>query len=64
MVSSPPILMQLCGIRDNEKASFFSGYFFDSVLNIMLSMAYYTGLNHGFATQFVQDYYERNQVFL
>lgn len=64
MVSSPPILMQLCGIRDIDKASFFSGYFFDSVLNIMLSMVYYTGLNYGFATRFIQEYYERNQVFL
>lgn len=64
MVSSPPILMQLCGIRDNEKDSFFSGYFFDSILNIMLSMTYYTGLNYRFATRFVQEYYERNQVFL
>ena len=63
MVSSPPILLQLCGIRDNEQDSFFSGNFFDSVLNIMLSMAYYTGLNHGFATCFIQEYYERNQVF-
>ena len=63
MVSSPPILLQLCGIRDNEQESFFSGNFFDSVLNIMLSMAYYTGLNHGFATRFIQEYYERNQVF-
>ena len=64
MVSSPPILMQLCGIRDLDKDSFFSGNFFDSVLNIMLSMTYYTELNYGFATRFIQEYYEKNQVFL
>lgn len=64
MVSSPPILMQLCGIRDIDKESFFSGCFFDSILNIMLSMAYYTGVNYGFATRFIQEYYEKTQVFL
>jgi hypothetical protein len=40
MVSSPPIILQLCGVRDVEKSSDFVVHFFDGLLNILLSMSY------------------------
>ena len=34
---SPPILLQLCGLRDNSSGSGLIGLFFDALLNIHLS---------------------------
>lgn len=64
MVSSPPILLQLCGIRDVEKNSGMLGFFFDAVLNILLSSCY---LDHGkdmIADKFLQEYYNKIEAFL
>lgn len=64
VISSPPILLQLCGVRDVEKKTDFTIRFFDSLLNIILCMA---DLNHKkdtFVTKFVQDYYQKIQVFI
>lgn len=64
MVSSPPILMQLCGARDVEKDSGMLGSFFDAVLNILLASSY---LDHGkdaIANKFLQEYYNKIEAFL
>ncbi len=64
VVNSPPILLQLCGVRDTEKNSDFAVHFFDSLLNVMLSMSYLNNAKDTFVTKFVQSYYEKINVFI
>lgn len=64
IINSPPILLQLCGVRDTEQQSEISAYFFDNFLNILLSLA---NLNNGRTNEcngFIQRYYENAAAFL
>lgn len=62
--ASPPILLQLCGVRDIEKGSSLTGRFFDSLLNIMLAMAAFHSDMEVPAGKYIQEYYEKIYVFL
>lgn len=62
--NAPPILIQLCGLRDREKQSGLSGLFFDAVMNIMLAMAYLNNDNGSGVIAFIKDYYTRIAAFL
>lgn len=64
MIKSPPILLQLCGVRDVEKDSDFTEQFFDSFLNILLSMSKLNNAKDNFANGFIQEYYEKIVVFI
>lgn len=64
IVNAPPILLQLCGVRDMEKKSDFSVQFFDSLLNILLAMSYLNNAKDTFVTKYVQNYYEKISVFM
>lgn len=64
MIKSPPILLQLCGVRDVEKDSDFTEQFFDSFLNILLSMSRLNNARDNFANGFIQEYYEKIVVFI
>lgn len=65
--SSPPILLQLCGLRDKEKSTEISGQFFDAFVNIILSLSH---INHGLrykdvmAKEFLEEYFDKVQYFL
>lgn len=65
--TSPPILLQLCGLRDKEKSTQISGQFFDAFVNIILSLSH---INHGLrykdimAKEFLSEYFEKVQYFL
>ena len=64
VLKSPPILLQLCSLRDLEKGSYLSGLFLDSLLNIMLAMA---DLNHSrnrVMTSFLMKYYNQVSIFI
>lgn len=67
VVTSPPILLQLCGLRDKEKYTEISGQFFDAFVNIILCLSH---INHGLryrdvrAKEFLEEYFERIQYFL
>lgn len=64
MVSSPPIIIQLCGMRDVEKDSGILGKFFDSLLNIMLSMSCLNTERDAYLEKFIQEYYNKVSAFL
>lgn len=64
MVSSPPIIIQLCGMRDVEKDSGILGKFFDSLLNIMLSMSCLNTERDVYLEKFIQEYYNKISAFL
>ncbi|MCR5432066.1 MAG: AAA family ATPase [Lachnospiraceae bacterium] len=61
---SPPILLQLCGLRDNRCGSGLIGLFFDALLNIELSMAFIDTVKTGFVASFIHDYFVKVEAFL
>ncbi|MCR5793090.1 MAG: AAA family ATPase [Lachnospiraceae bacterium] len=64
LVKSPPILLQLCGVRDSEEDSDMTENFFDTFLNIMLCMAYLNKTKNMHGIKFIEEYYQRISVFI
>ena len=64
VLNSPPILLQLCGVRDVEQDSDISAYFFDNFLNILLSLANLDNKRDNECNGFLQRYYENTAAFL
>ena len=63
-VEAPPILVQLCGLRDVEHQSGISGIFFDTFLNLLVCYAYSTNTKGIHLTRYVHEYYSRVSHFL
>lgn len=63
-LKNPPILIQLCGLRDKEKDSGLTGLFFDALMNIMLAMAYLNGEDGMCVISYVKEYYQQVDAFL
>ncbi len=61
---NPPILFQLLSLRDVEHDSGTAGLFFDSILNIMLCLAYLNGRREVIATKYLGIYFDRISMFL
>ena len=61
---TPPILLQLCGLRDVNKESGLLGLFFDALMNIQLSLAFQDSAKTGLVASFIKDYYTRIEAFL
>lgn len=64
IVMAPPILLQLCSLRDVEKHSSMTGLFFDALLNILFSASYMNHRKDPAVTSYVREYYGRIQVFI
>lgn len=64
LVQAPPILLQLCSLRDVEKHSSMTGLFFDAVLNILFSEAYLNERTDLAVTRYIREYYGRIQAFI
>lgn len=64
LLRTPPIILQLCGVRDGKKQSFFSSYFFDSLLNILLSISLLDHKQSAYADKFITEFYEKNVYFV
>ncbi len=64
IVTAPPILLQLCSLRDVEKHSSMTGLFFDAVLNVLFAEAYLNRQHDPAVTRYVKEYYSRIQVFI
>lgn len=64
LFKSPPILLQLCGLRDKTKGSGYLGLFFDGLLNIQLSMAFCDTVKTGHIAGFIHEYYNKVEAFL
>ena len=63
-LKNPPILIQLCGLRDKEKESGLTGLFFEALMNIMLAMAYLNGADGMCVISYVKEFYQRIDAFL
>ncbi|MGP1434274.1 MAG: AAA family ATPase [Catonella sp.] len=64
VVKSPPIIMQLCSLRDREKNSNMSSAYMDMMLNIIVAMSYLNANRDEFLPQFIMDYYHSVQAFI
>ncbi len=62
--NAPPILIQLCGLRDREKQTGLTGLFFDAVMNILLAMGYLNENNGSEVMTYIKNYYTRISAFL
>lgn len=61
---SPPILLQLCSLRDVEKHSSMTGLFFDALMNILISLAYLNQRQGMAVTSYIKEYYGKIKVFI
>ena len=64
VVKAPPIIMQLCSLRDREKNSNMSSAYVDMILNIIVAMSYLNANRDEFLPQFIIDYYSSVQAFV
>lgn len=64
LLRTPPIILQLCGVRDGKENSFFSSYFFDSLLNILLAISLLDHKQSVYADKFITEFYEKNIYFV
>nr|WP_315103863.1 AAA family ATPase [uncultured Catonella sp.] len=64
VVKAPPIIMQLCSLRDREKNSNMSRAYVDMILNIIVAMSYLNANRDEFLPQFIMDYYNSVQAFV
>lgn len=61
---SPPILLQLFGLRDANKKSGYLGLFFDAIINILLVLAYLSAVEMAVYMRCLQSYCTNVSVFL
>ena len=64
LLRTPPIILQLCGLRDSKEQSFFSSYFLDSLFNILLSCSLLDQRQSKFADKFITEFYEKISIFI
>ncbi|WMJ87917.1 AAA family ATPase [Anaerocolumna sp. MB42-C2] len=64
VLHAPPILLQLCSLRDIEKSSCIGGMFFDTLLTILLTMSYLNDSKNTKLTSFILGYYHQVSAFL
>ena len=64
MVSAPPILIQLCGLRDREKDSCLSGIFLDCMINLIMIMGYLGEGKSLHVMPCLEKYYRQARSFL
>lgn len=64
ILRTPPIVLQLCGLRDSKEQSFFSSYFIDSLLNILISCSLLEQRQSKFADKFITEFYEKIAIFI
>lgn len=61
---SPPILFQVCGLRDSDKKSGMLGLFFDALLNIQLAMAFLSSVQTAKVTSFIKEFFGNVEMFM
>lgn len=64
ILKSPPIILQLCGLRDREHQSDLTGSYFDALLNILVAMSWMNESREQYIVRFVKDFYQSVEAFL
>ncbi len=63
-MASPPILLQLVGMRDMKDNKTLGGLFFDAILNILLVMAYLSTATASVYMRCLQEYCQNATIFI
>ena len=64
IMSAPPILLQLCALRDREKKTQLAVIFMDTVLNIIIAMSYLDHQNGTGLVRYLHQYFQQIEAFL
>lgn len=64
LLRTPPIILQLCGLRDNKEESFFSSYVLNSINDILICASLVEYPQSKFADKFFVEYYEKIVSFI
>lgn len=64
IMNAPPIILQLCGLRDTQQNTNLTMVFFDAMINILLAMSYLNSTKDMWVMKYIQDYYKRISAFL
>ncbi len=63
LMKAPPIIIQLFCLRDNEKKTKSAKMFVDTLINILISMAYLNQQQGKDVIEYIKNYYERISAF-
>lgn len=63
-IQSPPIILQLCGLRDREHHSDMTASYFDAFLNILVAMSWMSDARESYIIRFVKEFYQSVEAFL
>ena len=63
-LKTPPIVLQLCGLRDRKEQSFYSSYFLDSLFTILISFSLLEQRQSRYADKFLMEFYEKTASFI
>ena len=64
LISSPPILLQLCSLRDSRKDTYLTHMFANTLLNIFLAMAYLNQEKGTAAVSYIRAYFKQVEAFI
>lgn len=64
MIASPPILLQLCSLKDSRSGTNLTSMFTDTMLNVFLSMAYLNQEKGTAAVSYIRAYFKQIQAFI
>lgn len=64
LIASPPILLQLCSLRDSRKNSYLANMFTNTLLNIFLAMSYLNQEKGTAAVSYIRAYFRQVQAFI
>lgn len=63
ILAAPPVIIQLFGLRDNKKNTKVAKAFVDTLINILIAMAYLNQQNGNEVTDYIKKYYESISAF-
>ncbi|MBR6397035.1 MAG: AAA family ATPase [Lachnospiraceae bacterium] len=63
-LKSPPVILQLCSLRDYEKKTELTKYYFDALLNIMACMSYMNEKREKYIISYIKSFYAKVIPFL
>lgn len=64
LISSPPVLLQLCSLRDSRNDTYLTHMFANTLLNIFLAMAYLNQEKGTAAVSYIRTYFKQVQAFI
>lgn len=64
ILNMPPIIIQLCGLRDSREDSFYSSDFLDALFNVLIAASLLDNKQSKYADKFIVETYEKLAMFM